>query len=36
MRKMMREMGKALDEDAADELEEVFEADMEGGEDGEF
>ncbi len=29
MRKMMREMGKALDEDVADELEEVFEADME-------
>ncbi len=30
MRKMMREMGKALDEDVSDELEEVFEADMEG------
>ena len=33
MRRMMREMGKALDEDVSDELEEVFEADMEGGDE---
>lgn len=31
MRSMMREMGKALDEDAADEMEELFEV----GDDGE-
>ena len=30
MRRMMREMGKAMDEDASDEMEEVFEADMAG------
>ncbi len=30
MRSMMREMGKALDEDMGDEMEEMFEADMEG------
>ena len=28
MRGMMREMGKALDEDASDEMEELFEEDM--------
>ena len=28
MRSMMREMGKALDEDASDEMEDLFEADM--------
>lgn len=33
MREMVREMGKAMDEDAADEMEEMFEADMEGGGD---
>jgi len=33
MRKLMREMGKALDEDVSDEMEEVFEADMEGGDE---
>jgi len=31
MRKIVREMGKAMDEDAADEMEEMFEADMEEG-----
>ena len=31
MRRMAREMGKALDEDVSDEMEEVFEADLEGG-----
>lgn len=30
MREMMKEMGKALDEDASDEMEELFEADMAG------
>jgi hypothetical protein len=30
MRDMMREMGKAMDEDASDEMEELFEADMAG------
>jgi putative FmdB family regulatory protein len=30
MRTMMREMGKAMDEDSADEMEELFEADMAG------
>ena len=30
MRQMVREMGKAMDEDLADEMEEMFEADMEG------
>jgi len=33
MREMVREMGKAMDEDAADEMEEMFEADMEGGDE---
>lgn len=33
MRQMVREMGKAMDEDAADEMEEMFEADMEGGDE---
>lgn len=33
MRRMVREMGKAMDEDAADDMEEMFEADMEGGGD---
>lgn len=31
MRQLVREMGKAMDEDASDELEEMFEADMEEG-----
>ena len=30
MREVMRELGKALDEDASDEMEEMFEADMTG------
>ncbi len=30
MRSMMREMGKAMDEDMSAEMEEIFEADMEG------
>jgi hypothetical protein len=30
MRSVMRELGKALDEDASDEMEEMFEADMAG------
>lgn len=30
MREMMREMGKAVDEDMADDMEEMFEADMAG------
>lgn len=30
MRRMVREMGKAMDEDSSDEMEELFEADMEG------
>lgn len=30
MREMMREMGKAMDEDVSDEMEEMFEADMAG------
>jgi putative FmdB family regulatory protein len=30
MRTMAREMGKAMDEDMADEMEEIFESDMEG------
>jgi putative FmdB family regulatory protein len=30
MRSIMREMGKALDEDSSDEMEELFEADMAG------
>lgn len=30
MREMVRDMGKAMDEDCADEMEEMFEADMDG------
>lgn len=30
MRQVMREMGKAMDEDVADEMEELFEAEMSG------
>lgn len=30
MRQVMREMGKAMDEDVSDEMEELFEADMAG------
>lgn len=30
MRRMVREMGKAMDEDSSDEMEEMFEADMAG------
>src|SRR5690348_3875037 len=30
MREIMREMGKAMDEDVSGEMEEMFEADMEG------
>ncbi len=30
MREMMKEMGRAMDDDASDEMEEMFEADMEG------
>jgi len=30
MREMVREMGKAMDEDMSDEREEMFEADMDG------
>ena len=38
MRQMMREMGKATDEDNADEMEELFEAEMsgEGQDEGSF
>ena len=32
MRQVMREMGKAMDEDASDEMEELFEAEMSGEE----
>lgn len=36
MRSLVRDMGKAMDDDMADEMEEMFEADMEGsGEDPE-
>lgn len=35
MRRLVREMGKAMDEDAADEMEEMFEADMESGDSDE-
>jgi putative FmdB family regulatory protein len=36
MREMVREMGKALDEDVSDEMEEMLEADLEGnGDEGE-
>jgi putative FmdB family regulatory protein len=31
MREMVRSMGKAMDEDVSDEMEEMFEADLEGG-----
>lgn len=34
-RELMKEVGRALDEDVSDEMEEMFEADMEGGDDGE-
>lgn len=34
MREMVRELGKAMDEDVADEMEELFEADMAGEMDG--
>jgi hypothetical protein len=30
MRSMMREMGKAMDEDSSEEMEELFESDMTG------
>jgi hypothetical protein len=30
MREVMRELGKAMDDDASDDLEEMFEADMAG------
>lgn len=30
MRQLIREMGKAMDEDVSDEMEELFEADMAG------
>jgi len=33
MRDMVREMGKAMDEDMGDEMEEMFEADMEEGDE---
>jgi hypothetical protein len=37
MRGMMREMGKAMDEDLSDEMEEMLEADLEGtGDDDEL
>jgi len=32
MREIVREMGKAMDEDTSDEMEEMFEADIEGDE----
>jgi putative FmdB family regulatory protein len=35
MREMVKEMGKAMDEDISDEMEEMFEADMGGGADDE-
>lgn len=31
MRQLVREMGKAMDEDVADDMEEMFESDMESG-----
>lgn len=31
MRAMMKEIGKAMDEDFSDDMEEMFESDMEGG-----
>lgn len=33
IREMVREMGKALDDDASDEMEEMFEADMQAEND---
>ncbi len=33
MRNMVKEMGKALDEDVSDEIEEMFEADLESGDE---
>lgn len=36
MREMMREMGKAVDEDISDEMEEMFEADLAGELDDEL
>ena len=33
LRGMVREMGKALDEDVSDEMEEMFEADLESGDE---
>jgi len=36
MRDMAREMGKALDEDVSDEMEEMLEADFESGEEGDL
>jgi putative FmdB family regulatory protein len=33
MREVLREMGKAMDEDVSDEMEEMFEADMAGEEE---
>ena len=33
MRQLVREMGKAMDEDVADDMEEMFESDMESGPD---
>ena len=33
MREMVRSMGKAMDEDVSDEMEEMLEADLEGGAD---
>ncbi len=35
MRQVMREMGKAMDEDVSDEMEELFEAEMAGEGDAE-
>ena len=36
LRSMVREMGKAMDEDFSDEMEEMFESDMEGKTEDEF
>ena len=33
MRSMMREMGKAMDEDVSDEMEELLETDLEAGDE---
>ncbi|HLO98311.1 MAG TPA: zinc ribbon domain-containing protein, partial [Fimbriimonas sp.] len=35
-RQMFRELGKAVDDDASDQLEEMFETDMEGGDSDEL